>query len=213
MSWPVVNPVTEGMGLRLAGRPFRLHCSSCRSALYFQLGSAILPAVEPPKSNKPAKPARISGTVPSATRVPAPHLANLGGTMRSGMLPGCTHNRPATRNGRLKSGTSERASTSNEDSAMNSGRELCQSGSRTAKTVAIHCNVQTAPCSARAVHFRLLKASCNLCRRCHTISATSRTWMHSTVSCQNHDTADASTYNRITAAHPRPSPPTQRTAR
>ena len=78
--------------------------------------------------------------------------------MRGGMLAGCTHNRPATRNGRLES-ASKRASTNNEDRTMNSGGELCQSGSRTAKTVTTHCNVQTAPRSAQAVHFGLLQSS------------------------------------------------------
>ena len=78
--------------------------------------------------------------------------------MRGGMLAGCTHNRPATRNGRLES-ASKRASTNNEDRTMNSGAGLCQSGSRSAKTVATHCNVQTAPRSAQAVHFGLLQSS------------------------------------------------------
>jgi len=68
---------------------------------------------------------------------------------------------------------------------MNSGGKLWQSGSRTGETVATHCNVQTAPYAARAVHFGLLQSSRNLSRQCYTISATSRTWMHGTVSCLN----------------------------
>ena len=43
----------------------------------------------------------------------------------------------------------------------------------------------TAPYAARAVHFGLLQSSRNLSRQCYTISATSRTWMHGTVSCLN----------------------------
>jgi len=96
---------------------------------------------------------------------------------------------------------------------MNSGGKLWQSGSRTGETVATHCNVQTAPYAARAVHFGLLQSSRNLSRQCYTISATSRTWMQKTVSCLNSMTqrTDPPTggARRYTDAHR----PTQGTAR
>jgi hypothetical protein len=84
---------------------------------------------------------------------------------------------------------------------MNLGGELCQSESPTGRTVATHRNVQTPPRSAPLPHLALLQPDRNLCPQCHTISATRRISMHSTVSCPNHDTAHSSTYNRITPVH------------